>query len=140
MNQKIDKLKKSKHKKNFFHNQQQQKKTRLKLWEMRQSTTWRTKQKSENKSISQKKVLHHNSKTKTFSHCKWLIKSIKMSDIGISTLMNIEMQSVTCKTATLKFIDLELIDVNDKSNENVDVYSFWVLIFFMKSWMREAKD
>lgn len=47
-----------------------------------------------------------------------------MSDIGISTLMNIEMQSVTCKTATLKFIDLELIDVNDKSNENVDVYSF----------------
>lgn len=31
MNKKIDKLKKSKHKKNFFHNQQQKKKNKIKV-------------------------------------------------------------------------------------------------------------
>lgn len=57
--------------------------------------------------------------------------TIKISDFGISKLMNAEEQSMTGGVGTQKFMAPEIIDESEDYNEKVDVYSFGVLLFFM---------
>lgn len=56
---------------------------------------------------------------------------IKISDFGISKIMNAEEQSMTCGVGTQKYMAPEIIDENETYDEKVDVYSFGVVLYFI---------
>lgn len=57
----------------------------------------------------------------------------KISDFGLSKLLNDEDQSFSTGIGTLKFMAPEMLNESDHYDEKVDVYSFGVMLFFIIS-------